>query len=39
VLDLAWHEWLGLTAYRILGRIDQFFPGPAPAPISSQSAS
>ncbi len=39
VLDLAWHEWLGLAAYRILGRIDRIFPGPAPAPISAQSAS
>jgi uncharacterized SAM-binding protein YcdF (DUF218 family) len=39
VLDLAWHEWLGLVAYRLLGRIDSFFPGPLPAPTSSSSAS
>jgi MYXO-CTERM domain-containing protein len=27
-LMLAEHEWLGLVAYRLLGRIDSFFPGP-----------
>ncbi len=29
VLDDAWHEWLGLVAYRVLGRVDVLFPGPA----------
>ncbi len=28
VLDTALHEWLGLVAYRLLGRIDSFFPAP-----------
>jgi len=28
-LDLAVNEWLGLLAYRLLGRIDELFPGPA----------
>ena len=28
-LTPAVHEWIGLVAYRLLGRIDQFFPGPA----------
>lgn len=27
-LDLAVNEWLGLLAYRALGRIDELFPGP-----------
>jgi uncharacterized SAM-binding protein YcdF (DUF218 family) len=31
-LDDAWHEWLGLVAYRLLGRIDVLFPAPAPSP-------
>jgi uncharacterized SAM-binding protein YcdF (DUF218 family) len=34
VLDTAVHEWLGLVAYRLLGRTDSFFP----APSSSASA-
>jgi uncharacterized SAM-binding protein YcdF (DUF218 family) len=24
----AWHEWLGLVAYRLMGRTDALFPGP-----------
>jgi uncharacterized SAM-binding protein YcdF (DUF218 family) len=27
-VDLAVNEWLGLLAYRVLGRIDTLFPGP-----------
>jgi uncharacterized SAM-binding protein YcdF (DUF218 family) len=27
-VDLAVNEWLGLVAYRLLGRIDELFPGP-----------
>jgi uncharacterized SAM-binding protein YcdF (DUF218 family) len=27
-LDWALHEWEGLVAYRLLGRIDSVFPGP-----------
>lgn len=27
-LDLGVNEWLGLIAYRALGRIDELFPGP-----------
>jgi uncharacterized SAM-binding protein YcdF (DUF218 family) len=27
-LDFAIHEWVGLLAYRVLGRSDAFFPGP-----------
>jgi uncharacterized SAM-binding protein YcdF (DUF218 family) len=26
--DLAMREWIGLTAYRLTGKIDRFFPGP-----------
>ena len=26
--DLAVHEWIGLVAYRLTGRIDSLFPGP-----------
>ncbi|HXP32210.1 MAG TPA: YdcF family protein [Stellaceae bacterium] len=39
-LDDAVHEWVGLVAYRLLGRIDTLFPGPqsGAAPISSNSA-
>lgn len=28
LLDVAVHEWIGLAAYRLLGRIDQVFPAP-----------
>lgn len=35
-IDIAWHEWVGLAAYRLLGRTDALFP--APAPISASSA-
>ncbi|MCC7250370.1 YdcF family protein [Hyphomicrobium sp.] len=27
-LDLGANEWIGLLAYRVLGRIDEVFPGP-----------
>jgi uncharacterized SAM-binding protein YcdF (DUF218 family) len=39
-LDDAVHEWVGLVAYRLLGRIDALFPGPqtGAAPISRSSA-
>ncbi len=30
VLDLALHEWVGLAVYRLLGRTNALFPGPAP---------
>ncbi len=30
LLDWAVHEWTGLAAYRLLGRSDAWFPGPAP---------
>jgi uncharacterized SAM-binding protein YcdF (DUF218 family) len=29
MFELAVHEWIGLTAYWISGRIDRLFPGPA----------
>ncbi len=28
LFDLAVHEWIGLIAYRVSGRIDAFLPGP-----------
>jgi uncharacterized SAM-binding protein YcdF (DUF218 family) len=28
LFDLAVHEWIGLVAYRLSGRIETFFPGP-----------
>jgi uncharacterized SAM-binding protein YcdF (DUF218 family) len=28
--DLAVREWIGLIAYRLTGKIDEFLPGPAP---------
>jgi uncharacterized SAM-binding protein YcdF (DUF218 family) len=31
LIDWDLHEWLGLVAYRVLGRIDTLFPGPEPA--------
>ncbi|MBF0480960.1 MAG: YdcF family protein [Desulfovibrionaceae bacterium] len=27
-LDVAWHEWVGLAAYRALGKTNELFPGP-----------
>jgi uncharacterized SAM-binding protein YcdF (DUF218 family) len=30
VLDDALHEWIGLVAYRLLGRTDALFPAPSP---------
>jgi uncharacterized SAM-binding protein YcdF (DUF218 family) len=35
-LGWATHEWLGLVAYRLMGRTDTLFP--APGPISATSA-
>lgn len=31
IVDLAFHEWLGLLAYYLTGRTDTLFPGPLPA--------
>jgi hypothetical protein len=28
-LDEATHEWIGLVAYRLMGRTDTLLPGPA----------
>jgi len=28
IFELALHEWIGLAAYRVSGRIDHLFPGP-----------
>jgi uncharacterized SAM-binding protein YcdF (DUF218 family) len=36
LVDLAAKEWVGLVAYRLLGRIDTLFP--APQPVSASSA-
>jgi hypothetical protein len=27
-LDIAAKEWIGLIAYRLMGKTDVFFPGP-----------
>jgi uncharacterized SAM-binding protein YcdF (DUF218 family) len=31
-LDLAAREWIGLVGYRLTGRTDALFPGPAAEP-------
>jgi uncharacterized SAM-binding protein YcdF (DUF218 family) len=28
LFDIAAHEWIGLAAYRLAGKIDEWFPGP-----------
>ena len=30
LIDTAAHEWLGLIAYRLTGKIDELFPSPKP---------
>lgn len=37
-LDYAMREWVGLVAYRLLGRTDDLFPGPLPSPSSAVNA-
>jgi uncharacterized SAM-binding protein YcdF (DUF218 family) len=37
-LDYAMREWVGLVAYRLLGRIDTWFPAPAASASSATSA-
>jgi uncharacterized SAM-binding protein YcdF (DUF218 family) len=27
-VNTAWREWLGLFAYRVLGKTNELFPGP-----------
>jgi uncharacterized SAM-binding protein YcdF (DUF218 family) len=29
-VDIAWHEWVGLAAYRVLGKTNELFPAPGP---------
>ena len=31
-MNTALREWLGLVAYRLTGRLDEFLPGPEPGP-------
>ena len=31
-VDIAAHEWLGLVAYRVVGRTNELFPGPSLPP-------
>lgn len=39
LLTVAVHEWVGLVAYRLLGRTDAIFPAPAgPGPIDAAPA-